>query len=294
LTLRLSGFLFEEGMTLAPVEGGPAWIDQGFVIPDPVLRLMGGEEAHAQVDIGILREGSLSLEPMKVVNAAGVAVARTSPWQLGQIAGVLKPAERSEGSQPSPAPARGPVGLGLPAWVYGLALLLAGLLIGVLGYFSWTRWKKWKASRSHPRPVVELPPGPEDIEAIEAFGRFRQKDWQEVGKRRLLYFGISDTVKRYAARRWEFDAQESTTDEFLRGLERSASESLREIEEMSEIFEKLDRVKFADHQPEDGESLELIARLERFVRATRRPTPPAGNADEAIPSSATRGGAHAT
>jgi hypothetical protein len=282
--IRLSGFDFKEGMNLAPFPGGASWLDQGYIILDSRLsRVQGG----AIVVISPLRHGSVSLEPMLVLDAEGKAVARTSPWRITGVTGKLTPEETSPEAQPSPAVARGPLALALPAWIRVLLSVLGVALVGAGLVWGRRRWRQWRQSRI--KPVIEDAPQPksEDVEVLDTLVGIKNADWQTPAKRRVLYFGISDAIKRYAGRRWEFDAQESTTDEFLDGLRRSASEPESRINEMALVFEKLDIVKFADHIPEPGEGFELIERLEKFVRITRRSPSPAVP-DAAIAGSAAR------
>ena len=273
--IRLSGFDFRDGMTLSPLPGGPSWLDQGYIIIDPRIGLKDGA---AVAIIAPLRQGGGNLEPMLVLDSGGTPVARTSPWRITGVTSNLKPEESSPQAQPSAAPARGPLALSLPAWVWVLILVLAGGLLAVGVTWGVRRWKQWRQSRSKPVQEKAPPPKAEDVEALDALGNIKNADWQTPAKRKILYFSMSDAIKRYAGRRWEFDAQESTTDEFIEGLRRSSGEPENRITEMSAVFEKLDIVKFADHVPEPDEGLELIARLEKFVRTTRRP-PAAVNSD---------------
>lgn len=269
--IRLSGFAFQDGMTLAPIPGGPSWLEQGYIIIDP--RLRRGQDGALAV-ISPLRQGGGSLEPMLVLDPEGKPVARTSPWRITGVTSNLKPEESSPGAQPSPAPARGPLALALPTWVWVVISILLSGAVGAGLFWAVRRWKQWRQARAIPAVEKAPPPKAEDVEALDTLGTIKNADWQTPAKRKMLYFGISDAIKRYSGRRWEFDAQESTTDEFIEGLRRSSGESENRISEMSAVFEKLDIVKFADHIPEPNEGFELIERIEKFVRLTRRlPSP---------------------
>jgi hypothetical protein len=89
------------------------------------------------------------------------------------------------------------------------------------------------------------------------------------------HYRISEVLKRYLGRRFQFDALESTSAEVLQSLSRFDSLDARVVERVRTLFDALDRVKFTDHIPSQAEAERALEEAQELVRLTRRtPVPP--------------------
>jgi hypothetical protein len=213
-----------------------------------------------------LKAGKLTLPSLAIQDAAGKSFARTNPFRVE-----VKSAIRPDDPKPQePADLRPPAELAFPWWAIALMTIGALLVVGATGY-SLYRWSKGK--RAIPAKVVE-PPKPEDEEALASLAQLEKSGALERGEFKKYYFGVSETLKRYIGRRYDFDAPENTTREMMENLRQAWARELggeqKKLTELAELFEQLDRVKFTDHVPASIESQGIVHIAREFVRATRR------------------------
>jgi len=141
-------------------------------------------------------------------------------------------------------------------WEY-IDYILLGLgiiILIVLGIWLYKKYKK--------KPVEELgydPSIPPHILAIESLKQLdREKLWQK-GEVKLYHTKISDIIRLYIERRFQFLALEMITPEIISNLtEKDVQQEL--ITDIKTVLELSDLVKFAKYQPlpdENGKSMTL-------------------------------------
>jgi len=163
------------------------------------------------------------------------------------------------------------------AWIIPSAVVLLGLL-ALLGRRLWQRFR-------HPEEFVP-PPLPAWEEATAALDALPWREWLAAGQVKRFYYSLSEILKRYIERRFEFDAVEQTTTELLASL-RAQRVPMRE--EITRFFARCDLVKYAKTEPPNEEWESAIAQVRDIVNRTR-PAPEAPAAAAAAPQPATAGG----
>ncbi len=280
ISAQLSGFEFQKDWRVVYPFRKTTEVSR-FLLVDPLLKVESTSASVAHFQIGLVSPGDIQIPSLGVVNHEGKWVARTSPWLIPLVLHVLGQEEQQPEAQPSSVPPRPPRALRLPLF---WTLLLAATLLFALGFLSWQLYRYWEKRRSRVKVEIAATPSvlPEDEEGLLALKKFRDVDWLEVRSKRELYFAISDVLKRYSGRRWRFDALESTSDEFLATLQVCEGVTKAQYTQISDLFSRLDRVKFANQTPADGEPLALLDEAERYIVKTRR--------SPAVQSSETSGG----
>ena len=235
----------------------------------PDLVISPTDQTQASFKIGLVAPGDVQLPSLAVTNGEGRVVARTSPWIIPLVLPALSEEEQQPDAQPSAAPPRPPRALAFPLFWKLVGALLTGGLLSILVWRGYRLWKKRRSNAEKISPRSE-PQLSEDEEALKALQSYRGRDWLVVKSRRELYFAISDTIKKYSGRRWAFDAAESTSDEFLDALRRDDRLPEAHHQVLRELFDRLDRVKFANQQPPESEPIRLLSEAEKYILSTRR------------------------
>ena len=142
-------------------------------------------------------------------------------------------------------------------WLVPAILLLAAILA----------WLGWKLARRIRRLQEAVPPPlPPWEEALGALDQLPWREWLGDGQFKRLYYALSEILKRYLERRYEFDAVESTTTELL------ASMRLHKLpmrDEITRFFARCDLVKYAKTVPPEDEAERALEQLRDFVVRTK-------------------------
>jgi hypothetical protein len=211
-----------------------------------------------------LKAGQLTI-PSMVVRDVDRVVGRTNPFQLS-VASAIK----SDDPKPNePAGFRPPVRLKFPLWMVIAMSVGALALLGMAGYFAFRWYQKRKAARLAAKKPE--PPKPEDEVALAALAALEKQNLCKNGLHKKHYFGISEILKRYIGSRYRFDASESTTYEMMQVLEGSRGLAPELLDRIEALFQRLDRVKFTDHVPEEREGRAVIEDARSLVLTTKRP-----------------------
>ena len=218
-----------------------------------------------------IKKGHLKLPELMILDEKGAAVAATRPLEV-DVASVIDP---NDPKAAEPAPMRPPLKLAFPLWATILLSALALIVLSGLGYLGYRTYRRYRnRSRIEPPKPVE-PPRPEDEVALAQLDQLEREDLLTQGKFKAHYFRLSEILKTYLGRRFDFDAPESTSREIVQHLETHPgvlSDRLRQ--DLERAFQRLDRVKFTDHIPEREEGAELLGTSREFVKVTRRPIVP--------------------
>lgn len=192
-------------------------------------------------------------------DSAAVTVASVLPGEMKDING-LKPAE----SFPN-------------YWLWivpGILLLAAGLAYA--GYRLVLRLRRIRELAASPLPPWE--------QALAALDEMPWQEWLAAGQIKRFYYALSQVLKRYIERRFEFNAVEQTTTEILASL-RTYKTPMRD--EAGQFLTRSDFVKYARTVPPDEEARAAIAQVRDFVMKTKpsaQVPAPAGATTAALPS----------
>jgi len=108
------------------------------------------------------------------------------------------------------------------------------------------------------------------------------REWLETGQVKRYYYALSQVLKRYIERRFEFDAVEQTTTEILSSM-RAHTTPMRD--EIGKFFTRYDLVKYAKWEPPLEEAESAIGQVRDFVVKTK-PVEPAAPAASMTPAPA--------
>ena len=145
-----------------------------------------------------------------------------------------------------------PNGWAWAGWVLG-ALALAGLLF-------WA-WRYWQKRRAEVPPIPVVPP---HVLAKQKL----QEALALIGQPREFCILVSDTVRWYLEKRFDFHAPERTTEEFLYELQGTNLLTPDQKASLGEFLNCCDLVKFAKYEPGEPELRDLHAAALRLVEET--------------------------
>ena len=142
-------------------------------------------------------------------------------------------------------------------WICGV-LVFAALL--VLGIRALRRRKQETTAAEHRDPAY--------IVALRELDKWRGDAFWAPEKQKAFYSGITDALKTYMEDRFGVDAPEMTTAELFAALQDAKDLPADLREELREVFECADFVKFAKHVASQEENARALPTAVRFVTST--------------------------
>ncbi len=143
-------------------------------------------------------------------------------------------------------------------WWGGWVIAGLILLIAALGYVWYRRSQ---------RP---LPPEPEETPHERAFRRLKELSHfisthpQEVQQ---YYYDLSEIFREFLERRFRFAAVSMTTEEFLPSLQQNTPYTLEESQQIAELCQKSDLIKYAEVLPSKQEMDDAYNRVHQFIES---------------------------
>jgi hypothetical protein len=146
-------------------------------------------------------------------------------------------------------------------WIVpGILLLAAGLV-----YAGSRLVRRFRRIRE----LAESPLSPWE-QALAALDELPWREWLAAGQVKRFYYALSQVLKRYVERRFEFNAVEQTTTEILASM-RTYKTPMRD--EVGQFLTRSDFVKYAKTVPPDEEARSAITQVRDFVMKTRPSAP---------------------
>lgn len=140
--------------------------------------------------------------------------------------------------------------------------IISILLIALIAWLIW-RKRKGKPIRLHFKTVKHIPPHDKAIAEIE---KIKNRHMNDADDLKDYYTMLTDTLRQYMESRFGFSAMEMTTAEIV---ERLKQEDPKKLNELKELFETADLVKFAKHETQSNENdRNLLAAID-FVNETK-------------------------
>ena len=141
-------------------------------------------------------------------------------------------------------------------WVLG-ALVLAGLLYLLISWLLRRRKGVQEAIQADPA----------HIRALKKLDEYRGNKYWKPEQQKVFYSGVTDALREYIAARYGVGAMEMTTAEIFDGLK--GSDIPQELyQEMKDLFERADFVKFAKYTATDEENAQVLPQAIGFVTTT--------------------------
>lgn len=155
------------------------------------------------------------------------------------------------------------------AWLIGLALIA----FSIFAYFKWFK----KGINPFKPEKKRLPPYEE---AILALNNLKSRQLWQNGQHKEYYSCLTDILRVYIERRFGINAVEMTTSEIMEQIKHN-EEALQVKDQLSEVLEIADYVKFAKMQTLADDNEIAFQRTLNFVEQTK-PAPVAEEGKEAI------------
>ncbi len=144
--------------------------------------------------------------------------------------------------------------------------LLSVLAIVMIGYFL----ARYFLNRfGNKKKSFEIPKPPHVI-AYERLRALERQNLPGQGKSKGYYFELSDIIRRYIEGRFQINAPEMTTEEFLGNLK----DSVPHKSLLKDFMTSCDMVKFAKYTPGPNEAQESFKLAWKFVDETKQDVEP--------------------
>lgn len=266
-------------MASTPVQiGEPVRVDVRFELPagsevigfgvagNPYLEVLqqaaqsdaGLASQHWTLSLAVFRPGVYLADALvvRLLDSTGAAAElRSGPLQVEALQTVdpLNPGDPAPSAFPEPVVTRDD----RPLWVG------AALLVFLIGWLSRT----WFVRRPQ---LVELPPPPPPRPAwevaLERLDRLESSDHYGRGSAMEYHAELSEILREFVGRHFDFPAVESTTPEIRRALSLAAySHHQRQTREIVRILEDTDMVKFARQALPEDDAAAMLMRARAVV-----------------------------
>lgn len=143
-----------------------------------------------------------------------------------------------------------------------VAILIALLVAGWAIYRLVRRWRMGRRNLLSDEPEVILSP---EEEALAALENLREAGWEDI---KLFYSELSDILRRYVGRRYQFQAMEQTSEELEEHLKyKDIAEKPFEI--VKNVLISSDLVKFARYIPAESSCEEIFPMMAKLIEYTK-------------------------
>ncbi len=149
-------------------------------------------------------------------------------------------------------------------WLSLLLLVMLGLV-----YYLYIRLRDNKPIISRIRIIRHLPP---HQKAMMEIGKIKAENATVAGDQKMYYTRLTDTLRTYLDERFGIEAMEMTSGEIIEQLRKEEDQS--KIEELRELLETADLVKFAKHSALLNERDRNLESVVEFIQSTKRDDTP--------------------
>jgi len=143
------------------------------------------------------------------------------------------------------------------------------LILGLIGFGIYA-YRRYKANK----PIFNMftkPLPSADVEAISSLNELKDKNLWQNNAIKSYYSELTNIMRRYIERRYDFPAQEMVSSEIIGSL---SNEDLSKdlVEKTEEILQTSDLVKFAKYEPLGNVNDAAIKWAYNFVNSTKEIT----------------------
>lgn len=121
---------------------------------------------------------------------------------------------------------------------------------------------------SRRREEAGKPKDPPYVVALRKLDRYRGNKYWAADRQKAFYSGVTDALKEYIDARFGVDAPEMTTAELFDALKHEKEVSPEMYNELKDLFERADFVKFAKMVVDDEENATVLPVAVKFVTDT--------------------------
>ena len=145
-------------------------------------------------------------------------------------------------------------------WAVGILALVILIICGIILY------KKYRNKQLG--IVHEKPKEPCDVVALRELENIREAKLCQRNLFKEYYSGITDTLRKYVAERFNVSALECTTDEIIGNLENISTLDINSRNKLADVLRLADFVKFAKMEPLPDENDTSMKKAIEFVSET--------------------------
>ena len=156
----------------------------------------------------------------------------------------------------------------LDQWAVPFWLSVLMLVLLAAAWYLWLRLRDNKPVIARPRFVRRLLPHQKAMRAIE---EIKAEKMQTAEDPKEYYTRLTDTLRKYIEERYGFYAMEMTSSEIIERLTQADAESQ---EELRQLFQTADLVKFAKYSTLLGENDANLVNAIDFINRTKVELPP--------------------
>ena len=129
------------------------------------------------------------------------------------------------------------------SWIHYIWKAMAILCLLALGYWLWKKWQ----NKSTPKSETDFALTAEE-KAMKELNKLQTRDWMKLGRIRDHFFELSEIFRRYLENRYDFPAQEWTTEEITTYFKNFSDLSESQKLQTRTLLIEIDKVKFAKAQ----------------------------------------------
>lgn len=154
-------------------------------------------------------------------------------------------------------------------WSSKLYLSILVFILLLLSAWLYLRLKQHKPIIAHIRIIKRLPPHQKALKAID---HIKAAKMQASDNSKEYYTKLTDTLRQYIEERFGFSAMEMTSSEIIQLLQEKGD--LTMIQELRELFQTADLVKFAKYSTMLGENDMNLVNAINFIDKTKQENVP--------------------
>ena len=152
-------------------------------------------------------------------------------------------------------------------YIWWILLPLICILLIIGSYFGYKYYKNKKSNE--PIIVKEEKKLPAHIIAMNALQALSEKKLWQSGQDKLYQTELTDILRQYIEDRFYVNAMEKTTDEILDELYELAEQQKSSLQNLRQILQLADLVKFAKYKPLADENQLSLMNAKMFVEQTK-------------------------
>ncbi len=142
-------------------------------------------------------------------------------------------------------------------WTHYIWKAMAILCLLALGYWLWKKWQNKSTPKSEPDCALTA-----EEKAMQELNELQTRGWMKLGRIRDHFFELSEIFRRYLENRYDFPAQEWTTEEITSHFKNFSDLSESQKLQTRTLLVEIDKVKFAKAQTHNDPIESVI----RFIK----------------------------
>lgn len=153
--------------------------------------------------------------------------------------------------------------------LFWLSIIVLVLLVVI--YYLYSRLRAGKPIIARMKFIRRLLPHEKALQQIE---KIKSEHLNESTDQKEYYTELTDTLRQYLEDRFGIKAKEMTSSEIIYRLEREKEENKAMVDELREVFETADLVKFAKYSVQNNVNDAYLSSVVQFIDSTKEENAP--------------------